>query len=63
MRMQILTINWENGDETNFPARATPEIMIDTNCNDDIHDKIVDVIRKENKSAIWTSIVATIVAT
>jgi hypothetical protein len=55
------TINWEDGSETNFPASKAPELEIKPGT--ELHDKLIEVIRRESKEKIWTSLVVVILAT
>jgi hypothetical protein len=58
MNLNVVTINWEDDTETNFPHFKVPELEIEPGTK--LHDELIAIIRRESKEKVWTSLVITI---
>lgn len=60
MRITVQTINWKNGDETNFPAAQCPEIEVNSNDTNQAVRDIALIAETVNAKAQWSSMVCVI---
>lgn len=59
VRFQVLTINYANGGETNFPSKEIPEV--DALAIHNLPTMLDELAAKHGGSSDWTSAVLTVI--